>query len=82
MSGLGAAGARQVLDHDIGLAGNVATHMARQRACIDVKSTAWKIADDEVDGLAGIIVGGRSRGGEPQGLEPHHDSDKMGEAMT
>ena len=62
LRGLGAAGARHVLDHDGRLAGDVAAEMARHRARVDVVAAARSAADDHLDGLAGVVVGGGKRG--------------------
>ena len=62
--GAAAAGARHVLDHDVGLAGDVAVDVARQRAAVDVVAARRTGADDEVDGPAGVVVLRRRRRGD------------------
>ena len=64
----GAARARHVLRDDRRLAWNVAAHVARQRARIDVVAAAGRRPDEEIDVLAGEGVGrGRGRRGEQYG---------------
>ena len=64
-AGLGAARARHVAHDDRRIAGNVPRKMPRDRAGIDVVAAADIVADDEVDGLAGVeILRGRGRRGE------------------
>ena len=57
----GAARARHVLRDDRRLAWNVAAHVARQCARIDVVAAAGRRPDEEIDILAGEEVGGDSR---------------------
>ena len=56
VGGLEAAGARHVLRDELGIARNVATHMARQRARIDVIAAAGTKTDQQLDGFAGIKI--------------------------
>src|SRR5215208_698366 len=50
-SGARAAGARHVLDDDVGIAGNVSVHVARNGAGIDVVAAAGVAAHHELDRL-------------------------------
>ena len=54
VGGLQAAGARHVLHDNIGIAGNVASDVARERAGVEVIAAARRIAEDEVDVPAGV----------------------------
>jgi hypothetical protein len=58
-----AAGARHVLDDDIGVAGDVRRHMTRQAAGIDVVAAARREADHDGEDLALVeIIRARERG--------------------
>ena len=59
--GVEAAGARHVLHHHRGIAGDVPAHVPRQHARIDVEAAARREAGQDVDGLAlvEILRGGR-----------------------
>ena len=56
-----AAGAGHVLRHDVGIAGDVLAHVAREHARIEVVVAAGGVADQQLDGLAAVEVGDRLR---------------------
>ena len=75
--GFQAAGARHVLHDDIGLAGNVASDVARERAGVEVIAAARRIAEYEVDVPAGVELGGAlsmRRGADTQRQRPQNCS--------
>src|SRR5262249_10236448 len=84
---LEAAGARHVLRDELGVAGDMAAHMARERARIEVVAAAGAEADEERNRLAGIEVGfGRrrryrqSKAGRKPSCEPSRERDQDGAA--
>ena len=73
-----AAGARHVLHHDAGIAGNVAADMAREQTREAVIAAAGAVADDQVDLPAAVEIFNvvlrqrdRWRRHEQQGGDPH-----------
>src|SRR5262249_15637577 len=56
-----AAGAGLVLRHDRGLSGNVLAEMAPKQPPESVVAAAGRVADDEIDGLAGVELFRRLR---------------------
>src|SRR5436309_10613416 len=59
----GTAGPGHVLEHDGRAAGNIAWQMPGDGARIDAEAAAEVRPDDEVDGLAVVIIGGANRAG-------------------
>jgi hypothetical protein len=56
-----AAGAGLILRHDRGLSGNVLAEMAGEQPPESVVAAAGRVADDEIDGLAGVELFRRLR---------------------
>ena len=74
-----AAGAGHVLRHDGGIARHVPAHETRQRAGVDVISTARRVADEQGDGFPSIKVSGCGcAGGEGEPAGQAHQQEGPG----
>ena len=71
-----AAGARHVLDDDVGIAGDVADEMARQRSGIDVIAAARREADHDGEGLALVEIIGAPMRRQRQRSDQHRRKTK------